>query len=259
MTNQGLTIKDVSFAYAGTPVLHDVSATFAKGRLTAICGPNGCGKSTLLNIAAAQLTPSRGAVHLDGQPLAQIPPKSRAKQIAMLPQSPHVPSELKVRDLVGLGRYAHRTALSGLSVDDHDAIDAALKSTKLDAYAHRPIAALSGGQKQRAWISMTLAQSAPWVLLDEPTNHLDVTHAVETIELLWDLVQAENRTVVVVLHDLNLMARFADDVILMDQGRIIAQNTFAEAVTEKRLSAIYKRSISFGHLNNRERPFIVVD
>ncbi|MDX8354823.1 ABC transporter ATP-binding protein [Cognatiyoonia sp. IB215182] len=259
MADDNLSLSDISFAYAKTPVLHGISTTFTKGRLTAICGPNGCGKSTLLNIAAAQMTPLQGQVQLGQQPLNRMPPKVRARHIAMLPQTPHAPSEMNVRDLAALGRYAYRGALSGLSVEDQNAVDCALQATNMAALADQPLAALSGGQKQRAWISMTLAQSAPWLLLDEPTNHLDVTHAVEVMELLSDLVAREGKTVVVVMHDLNLMARFSDDVVLMDQGRIVAEGCFAAAVDEERLSNIYCRPITFGQLEGRERPFIVVE
>lgn len=259
MTDQTLSLSDITFSYGKTQVLHDISARFSPGRLTAICGPNGCGKSTLLNVAAAQLCADAGTVTLAGQPLATMPPKDRAKRLAMLPQSPHAPPELRVYDLVALGRFAHRSALSGLSQGDKTAIASALDATNMTAFADRPLAALSGGQKQRAWIAMTLAQTAPWLLLDEPTNHLDVTHAIETMELLRALVDRDGKTAIVVLHDLNLMARFADDVVLMEQGRILAQDQFSTAVDETRLSGLYRRPVRFGAMKGRDRPFIVVD
>ncbi|MGR3434512.1 MAG: ABC transporter ATP-binding protein, partial [Shimia sp.] len=222
-----------------------------------ICGPNGCGKSTLFGVATGQLAPSGGSVTLGAEPIRAIPAKMRARRMALLPQSPDAPADLGVADLVALGRYAHRRAFAGLLPADRSAIARALDATDLADLADRPLAALSGGQRQRAWIAMTLAQDAPLILLDEPTNHLDVSHAIETMRLLRGLVEA-GKTVVVVLHDINLMAAFADEVVLMKDGRIAAAGTFETVVTEPAISALYGLPCTFATAPNRDRPMLAM-
>lgn len=258
MVETGLALSEIRFSYLKKPVLDNLSITFSPGRLTAICGPNGSGKSTLLHVAAMQSRSEQGSVMLNEQNLLQQSTRKRAQALAMLPQTPEAPRELTVGSLVALGRYAYRTPLAGLSPADRAAIDAALTATHLNDLQHRPLSALSGGQRQRAWIAMTLAQETQWMLLDEPTNHLDVAHAIETMELLDTLTKQQGKSVVVVLHDMNLMARFADDVVLMQNGKIVASGPFNSTVTESRLSDIYGRACQFGHIDGRERPFIVM-
>lgn len=201
---------------------------------------------------------SQGSVMLNEQPLGLQTTRQRAQSLAMLPQTPEAPMELSVAHLVALGRYAYRTPLAGLSPADQAAIDAAMAATHLTELRQRPLSALSGGQRQRAWIAMTLAQEAAWMLLDEPTNHLDVAHAIETMGLLKTLTENQGKSVVVVLHDMNLMARFADDVVLMHNGEIVAHGPFESTVTETRLGDIYGRRCQFGHVSGRQRPFIVM-
>jgi len=253
-----LELKNVDFAYRDVPVLENVSHTFKDRCLTVICGPNGSGKSTLFQVASGMVEAQNGFAHLGGEKVSDIPAKERARRMAMLPQSPEAPPELLTRDLVALGRYAYRKPLAGLSGHDKDAIDNALASTDMAEFADRPLAKLSGGQRQRAWIAMVLAQAAPLVLLDEPTNHLDISHAFETMLLLRRLVQEQNKAVVVVLHDINLMTAFADEVILMQAGKIVASGSFEETVTETVLSDLYGRKCRFGVVEDRERPFVVV-
>lgn len=258
MGDASLTLTDLSFSYGGTAVLRNVRYRFRPGRLTAICGPNGSGKSTLFGLATGQLAPSEGVVRLNDQTVRGLSAKDRAKRMAMLPQSPEAPPELLVRDLVALGRYAHRKPLASLTKADQDAIENGLAATQMDALADRPLGSLSGGQRQRAWIAMVLAQSAPLILLDEPTNHLDISHAVETLDLLKRLVAREDKTVVAILHDLNLMAAYADDVLLLDKGKLQSAGPFESSVSPHALEAVYNRPISFGSIHGRNRPFIVV-
>lgn len=258
MVDDALALDGVDFSYDVGPVLSNLSHAFRPGRLTAICGPNGSGKSTVFGIATGQLAPSRGSVTLSGEPIAKVAPKARAKRMAMLPQSPEGPAELLVKDLVALGRYAHRSPLAGLTWEDRRAITAGLEATDMANLADRSLAALSGGQRQRAWIAMILAQEAPLLLLDEPTNHIDISHAVETLDLLKRLVKNQGKTVIAILHDINLMASHADDVVLMKAGRITAAGPVEETMTEATLSALYGREVQFGRLGGRARPFIVV-
>ncbi|MFQ1699850.1 ABC transporter ATP-binding protein [Loktanella agnita] len=253
-----LDIGNISFSYNDAPVLHDVSHQFAPGKLTVICGPNGSGKSTLLHIASGLVKPTTGAVKLGAHIISEIPAGQRAQRLAMLPQSPEAPSELTVNDLVALGRYAYRKPFAGLSTQDKSAITGALAKTNLNGLGDRTLAQLSGGQRQRSWIALVLAQEAPLFLLDEPTNHLDIAHAFETMLLLQKLVREENKTVVVVLHDINLMTAFAEEVVLMKAGKIIAAGAYEDAVTEHVLSDLYGRRCTFGTVANRDRPFVVV-
>lgn len=258
MDDGSLTVTDLSFDYGDTPILWDVSHAFRRGKLTAICGPNGSGKSTLFGLATGQLTPQGGHVRLGTVDVQTLAAKERAMGMAMLPQSPEAPSELLVRDLVALGRYAHRRPLSGLTSADRAAIEHGLEATQMAGLADRPLGSLSGGQRQRAWIAMALAQDAPLILLDEPTNHLDISHAVETLELLTALVREGGKTVIAILHDLNLMASHADDVLLLHEGRLFCAGPFGEAVTEENLEQVYGRQVQFGAVPDRDHPFIVV-
>lgn len=258
MDDAPLIVSDLSFDYGTTPVLRGVSHRFRPGKLTAICGPNGSGKSTLFGLATGQLAPARGEVLLQGQDVGQLSPKARAKRMAMLPQSPEAPPELLVRDLVALGRYTHRKPLSGLTDEDRRAVEAGLQATQMTEFSERPLGALSGGQKQRAWIAMTLAQDAPIILLDEPTNHLDISHAVETMDLLRQLVREQGKTVIASLHDLNLMASHADDVLLLQDGALQSAGPFEDAISESKLQGVYNRPVSFGSVPGRARPFVVV-
>lgn len=258
MADTLLSFDSVRFGYGETPVLQDITYQFRAGKLTAICGPNGSGKSTMFGLAAGQLVAERGNVRLGDQMISQIPAKRRALTMAMLPQSPDAPPELLVRDLVALGRYAHRRPLAGLTDEDAAAIDAGLAATEMSALSERPLASLSGGQRQRAWIAMILAQEAPLILLDEPTNHLDISHAVETLDLLKRLVVEQSKTVIAILHDINLMASHADDVLLLCEGRVVAAGAFEDTVTEEALSTIYARTCRFGAVQGRARPFVVV-
>lgn len=258
MSEMPLTLADVSFDYGSHRVVDNVSYAFRPGRLTAICGPNGSGKSTLFSIVSGQIAPKSGQILLNGQAVAALTAKQRAQQMAMLPQSPDAPSELLVRDLVALGRYAHRTPSSGLAEADRVAIDTALSATEMNELADRPLAALSGGQRQRAWIAMVLAQEAPLVLLDEPTNHLDVGHAMETLDLLKKLVAEQGKSVVAILHDINLMASHADDVVLMKDGSVLASGTFEDVVKQETIHTLYGRPCQLGSVPGRDRPFIVV-
>ncbi|NSX57007.1 ABC transporter ATP-binding protein [Parasulfitobacter algicola] len=219
MTNDpAIQFSDISFGYGTTPLVHDLSLNVHAGRITALCGPNGSGKSTLLKLATHLLRPSQGHVAINGTPVANIGRTSLARQVASLPQSPSAPSELSVSELVMLGRFAHRRGFASASSEDHAKVADAITQTDLDGFTNTPIGNLSGGQRQRAWVAMTLAQDAPILLLDEPTNHLDIAHSLEVMDLLRRLVKTQNKTVVIVLHDINLAASFADDIVFLKDG-----------------------------------------
>lgn len=218
--------------YRDHVVIDDLDLTLADGRITAIIGANGCGKSTLLRAFARLIRPSSGTVHLDGRALQGIPTREIARTLALLPQSPLAPEGILVSDLVGRGRHPHQHALAGWSHRDYEVVADALAATGIDDLADRYVDELSGGQRQRAWIAMTLAQETDYLLLDEPTTYLDLTHQIEVLDLLADLNREHGKSIIMVLHDLNLASRYADELIVVKQGRVIAMGRPADVITD---------------------------
>ena len=227
LSTQGLTL-----AYDGAAVVQDLTLDLPPGRITTIVGANACGKSTLLRGLARLMAPSAGRVLLDGRPITELPSKQVARTLGLLPQSPTAPDGISVADLVGRGRYPHQGWFRSWTADDERAVATALEATGSLALAGRRVEELSGGQRQRVWIAMALAQETDVLLLDEPTTYLDVTHQVEVLDLLVDLNRGRGTTVVTVLHDLNLAARYSDHLVALKHGRIVAAGAPAEVVTE---------------------------
>ncbi|MEU5952513.1 ABC transporter ATP-binding protein [Streptomyces sp. NPDC047525] len=230
-TDVDLRADDLSLAYGNRLVVDGLDLSVPPGRITAVVGANACGKSTLLRALARLLAPRGGAVHLDGRALHSIPSRELAQRLGILPQSPVAPEGLTVIDLVNRGRSPHQTWWRQWSKSDEDAVHQALAATGMSDLADRPVDELSGGQRQRAWIAMAVAQGTPVLLLDEPTTYLDLAHQIDVLDLITDLNRRENRTVVMVLHDLNQACRYADHVVAMKSGRIAAEGTPAEVIT----------------------------
>jgi iron complex transport system ATP-binding protein len=218
-----LRAESLTVGYGAEPVVHDLSLTIGDGQVTTIVGPNGCGKSTLLRTMARLLKPTSGQVLLDGRPVHNVATRDVACTMALLPQSPIAPDGLLVRDLVGRGRHPHQRWFSQWSPEDETIVESALAMTDTQQLRDRPIDELSGGQRQRAWIAMTLAQDTDLLLLDEPTTFLDLAHQVEVLDLVTRLNRERGRTVVMVLHDLNLAARYSDTIVVMKDGVIASQ------------------------------------
>ena len=233
-----LQLQDVSLSYGDTAVLQALSLAIEPGAFTAIVGPNGCGKSTLLRVLGGAQAPTQGQARLDGANLATLRRKAVARRLAYLPQNPVAPEMISVRDLVSRGRYPHQTLLRQWSPADALAVDAALADTDLTALADHPVHTLSGGQRQRAWLALVLAQDAGIMLLDEPTTFLDIRHQIDLLELCARLHLA-GRTLVVVLHDLNLAFRYASRVVMMRSGRVQAQGDVREVVTEESMRQVF--------------------
>ena len=234
-----LRTDSVTVGYGEEPVVRDLDLTIADGRVTTIVGPNGCGKSTLLRTMARLLKPSSGSVLLDGEPVQHIATREVARRMALLPQSPIAPEGLLVRDLVGRGRHPHQRWFSQWSPEDERIVDLALEMTDTAALRDRPLDQLSGGQRQRAWIAMTLAQNTDLLLLDEPTTYLDLAHQVEVLDLVTRLNRERSRTVVMVLHDLNLAARYSDTIVVMKDGVVVTQGPPTEVFTPAMLSETF--------------------
>ena len=230
--------------YGGPPVVKNLTADIPTGEITAIVGANASGKSTLLRALARLLRPSEGAVYLDGADICSLPTRSVAARLGLLPQSPRVPDGVLVEDLVRRGRYPHQRLFSQWSKTDDQAVERALNLTGLVELRSRPVDELSGGQRQRVWIAMALAQDASMMLLDEPTTFLDIAHQVEMLDLLARLNETENRTVVMVLHDLNQACRYASHIIALADGRIEAAGPPAEVVTADLIERVFGLRVS---------------
>lgn len=233
-----LTLSGLRVSYGDRNVIPNLDASIPGGAVTTIIGPNGCGKSTLLR-AAAQLISSSGSIMLDDVDVRSLRRKELAQRIGVLPQSPIAPPGVVVSDLVARGRHPHQSWFRQWSSDDEEEVARALELTHVADLADRPVSSLSGGQRQRVWISMVLAQDTEVLFLDEPTTYLDLAHSIEVLNLVTELKHRLGRTVVMVLHDLNLAARYSDNVIVMADGQVTAAGKPSEVLTEELLESSF--------------------
>lgn len=214
-----LETKSLTLNYGDSNIIENLNLSIPMNEITVLIGANGCGKSTLLRSIARLLKPKNGSVLLDGQDIFKLSTKQVAKKLSILPQSPVAPEGLTVLQLVKQGRYPHQSWRKQWTEKDEEIVINALKATGVDHLQDKPVDELSGGQRQRAWIAMTLAQDTDIILLDEPTTYLDLTHQIEILDLLFELNQQQKRTIIMVLHDINLACRYADHIITVrDQG-----------------------------------------
>ncbi|GMA27256.1 ABC transporter ATP-binding protein [Arenivirga flava] len=234
-----LEARSLSVGYQDREVLRGLDLRIPPGRITAIVGANACGKSTLLRSMSRLLAPRAGQVLLDGKAVHRTPAKQLARTLGLLPQSPVAPEGITVADLVGRGRHPHQGVLTRWRTEDDEAVAAALEATGSVELADRDVDELSGGQRQRVWIAMALAQQTELLLLDEPTTFLDVSHQVEVLDLLTDLNRARGTTIVMVLHDLNLAARYADHLIALADGAVHAAGAPAEVLDAGLVEAVF--------------------
>lgn len=231
--------EKLTLSYESRQVVHGLDVHIPAGKVTVIVGPNACGKSTLLRALARLLVPQAGRVLLHGRDIRDYPTREVARMLGLLPQSPVAPPGICVADLVARGRFPHQTLLRQWSEQDERAVVEAMRQTQVDALADQLVDALSGGQRQRVWLAMAIAQETPILLLDEPTTFLDIAHQYELLELCRRLNRDGGRTLVMVLHDLNQAARYADHVIAMKAGAIVAAGTPQQVITAPVIESVF--------------------
>jgi iron complex transport system ATP-binding protein len=239
MTADTLRAEHLFAGYDGKEVLQDVSVTIPKGKISVIIGANACGKSTLLKTLSRLISPMKGKVYIGDQEVAKMKPKSVAKMLGLLPQSPVLPEGIKVADLVLRGRYPHGGFFRSHCSRDYQVVEEALQLMGVSELSDRNVEELSGGQRQRVWIAMALAQETDILLLDEPTTFLDVSFQIEILDRLMELNKKKGTTIVMVLHDLNLSARYADHIFAMKSGKLIAEGTPEDVITCSLVEEVY--------------------
>ncbi|QGG94407.1 iron ABC transporter ATP-binding protein [Actinomarinicola tropica] len=242
-----ITIDGITKRYGSTTVVDRVSLEIPRGGVVSLIGANGAGKSTLLSMVGRLLAPDGGRVLLDGVDVLATPSAELSCRLSILRQENHLPIRLTVRELVEFGRYPH--CKGRLQEDDHRQVDLAIEHLELGTFAGRRLDQLSGGQRQRAYIAMVLAQDTDFVLLDEPLNNLDLRHAAQSMETIRSMAEQLDKTVVVVLHDVNVAAHHSDRVIAMKDGQVIADGAPAEVVTEAVLRKVYDLDVPVAHVD----------
>lgn len=241
MSSPSLRAENLRLSYGADRVVIDaLDLDIPDGQVTAVIGANGSGKSTLLRAMARLLRPEHGRILLDGSDIHAMRTREVAKRLGLLPQAPVVPEGITVRDLVRRGRTPHTSLWRQWSEEDEAALMGALRATDLAEIADQPVDTLSGGQRQRAWLALVVAQGTPLLLLDEPTTFLDIAHQLDVLELVRRLNEEDGRTVVMVLHDLNQACRYADHLVALRGGEIVAAGAPEEIVTEELLAQVFE-------------------
>ncbi|OMD62266.1 iron-dicitrate transporter ATP-binding subunit [Paenibacillus odorifer] len=236
---ESITAQQIDIAYNDTLIVQELDLQIPRGQITSIIGPNGCGKSTVLKAVGRLLKTNNGTVYLNGADIRTLSTKEVAKHMAILPQTPTAPSGLTVGQLIAYGRFPHQRGFGKLSKEDKQVVAWALSVTQLTAFEHREVDTLSGGQRQRVWIAMALAQQTDLILLDEPTTYLDLAHQLEVLELLYELNRSQQVTIVMVLHDLNLAARFSDYMVAIREGQVVEHGSPERVMTVRTLREVF--------------------
>ncbi len=254
---QLLKANNLSAGYDNKVIINNINLAIPSQKISVIIGANACGKSTLLKTLARLIKPISGNVTLGDRRISEIAPKQLARLMGLLPQSPIVPEGITVSDLVGRGRFPYQSFFQGMQKKDYEAVEEALEIMGITELANRRIDELSGGQRQRVWIAMALAQQTDILLLDEPTTFLDITYQVEILDLLTDLNQKRQTTIVMVLHDINLSARYADHIIALHKGRLVSEGTPSQVITEGLIKQIFGLECSVIQDPLSHSPFII--
>lgn len=249
--------KDLNVSYGAHLIVKDLSIEIPDRKITTIIGSNGCGKSTLLKAITRIISHQSGSITLDGESISKENTKVLAKKMAILPQTQDTASGLTVGELVSYGRFPYQKGLGRLTKKDIDVINWAIDVTGIADFKYHPVDALSGGQRQRVWIAMSLAQETEMIFLDEPTTYLDMAHQLEVLELLQKLNQEQGRTIVMVLHDLNQAARFADHIIALKSGQIVKSGTCEEIISHDVLRVVFEIDAEIGQDPRTNKPMCV--
>ncbi|MGX4601187.1 ABC transporter ATP-binding protein [Faecalimicrobium sp. JNUCC 81] len=231
--------KDLKLCYDEKVILDNINLDIEKGKITALIGSNGCGKSTLIKAIARILMPKNGSIEMENKDILKMPSKEVSKILAMLPQSSNAPEDLTIYDLVKQGRYPYHNLLSFWSKKDEEIVLDSIKKVGLIDDKDRTLDSLSGGQRQRAWIALALAQNTDIILLDEPTNHLDIKYQLEILNILKDLNEKENRTIVMVIHDINHALKYADNIVAIKNGNILAKGHKGDIINENLIKDVF--------------------
>ncbi|MFC0522961.1 ABC transporter ATP-binding protein [Pontibacillus salicampi] len=246
--------EHLQVGYGEKSIVEDLTLHIPDQQITTIIGANGCGKSTLLKAITRIISHQSGSIVLDGESISKEDTKALAKKMAILPQTPENASGLTVGELVSYGRFPYQKSFGRLSTKDREVIQWALEVTGTAEFMYQSVDALSGGQRQRVWIAMSLAQETDMIFLDEPTTYLDMAHQLEVLELLEKLNKEEGRTIVMVLHDLNHAARFADNIIAMKDGDIIQTGSSEEVMTKQVLRSVFNIDAVIGRDPRTQKP-----
>ena len=234
-----LKAESINLSYGKKKIIKNLDIDIAKGKITILIGANGSGKSTLLRSLSRLMKPDNGQIVLNGKDIFNLSTKEVAKNLSILPQSPNAPEGMTVFQLIKQGRYPYQSLLQQWSKEDERLVNKALNETGMYDLKNRTVDSLSGGQRQRAWIAMTLAQNTEIILLDEPTTYLDLAHQIEILDLLDKLNKKEDRTIVMVLHDLNLAFRYADYIVAIKEKNIYVEGKPYEVVTPQMIRNVF--------------------
>ena len=254
----GLQIGQVYFSYTDGQVLHGINLSVKAGEMVGLLGPNGSGKTTLIKLASGVLRPDQGKVILDGNSLKQLSRKTIARRVAVVPQQFHIPFAFTVMEVVTLGRIPFLKAFAGESKADRELVTDAMELVGIGGLAQRRFDELSGGERQKVVLAMVLAQQPALLLLDEPTVHLDITHQIEILELVRNLNAEHGLTVIAAMHDLNLASLYFDRLVMLKEGRVLADGTPTQVLTEDRIAEVFLASVRVEQHPVNCVPYIVI-
>lgn len=248
--------ENIDVSYTNHKIIDNICIDIVEGKITAIVGPNGSGKSTLLKTLSGSIKPISGSVTINNLPIESIHKKELAKILSSLPQTPETPKDMTVIQLISYGRYAHQSLFKSNKTEDKKYVDWALQVTNLTHLANKTMDELSGGQRQRAWIALSLAQNSNCLFLDELTTYLDIRHQIEILSLLKELNTKQNKTILMVLHDLNHAIHYADYIAIVEKGKIRAYDTTENILKNKILEDVFKVKFRIFYDDNN-LPFII--
>lgn len=244
-----INIKHLNYAYHDKAVLRDINFNFEKGQFYGIIGPNGSGKTTLLKLIAKIIKTTHNTILISGQDILSLREKKRAREMAIVPQIFNIDHAFTVEEVVSMGRYPYMEGFSGLTKEDYSMINEALDQTNLQEYRMREVNTLSGGELQRVILARAMVQETKVLLLDEPLSHLDIHHQLEILQLTKGLCEKENKTILCVIHDLNLAMKYCDQVILLREGSIFAAGKTTDVLNEENINHVYGIEVTICQLN----------